>query len=103
MSAQHVGLGERRVGDQQRQVDGELHAGAGADRADVLDAPAELVEDGARAGNVGPVAAGQAEQLAVPRRSGGAADRALDETRRLWPAPWRPVRRLPPAAPCSCR
>ena len=83
MAAEHVGFAERLVGDHQRQVERELHAGAGADRAHVLDAPAHLLEDGLGAREILGRAAGNAEQLAVAGRPDGAADRALDEGRAL--------------------
>ena len=85
MAAEHVGFAQRLVVDHQRQVERELHAGAGADRADVLDAAAHLVEQRLGAREILLGAAGDAQQLALPRRADGAADRALDEGGALGP------------------
>ena len=79
VAAQHVGLGQRLVVDHQRQVERELHAGAGAHGPHVLDAPAHLVEQRLGLGEVLLAAAGDAQQLALPRRTHRAAHRALDE------------------------
>jgi hypothetical protein len=51
----------------------------GADRPAMLDAPAELIEERPRLRGVGFFRADEADELALPRRPGGAADRALDE------------------------
>ena len=80
---QGIGLAERLVEDDERQVDRELHAGAGADRADMLEAAAELLEDRPGAGDIRLLAARQADELAGARRADGAADGALDEGRAL--------------------
>ena len=47
----------------------------------MLEAPAELIEDRLAARRIGRLGAHQADQLALPRRTGGAADRAFDERR----------------------
>ena len=72
-------LAERLPVDDERQVDRELHARAGADRPEVLDAPAHLAEQRPRARHVRRLAADEAEELAFLRRADGAADRAFDE------------------------
>src|SRR5438067_3007194 len=72
-------LAERLPVDDERQVDRELHARARAHRPDMLDAPAELLEDRPRARHIGRFAADEAEELALARRPTGAPDRAFDE------------------------
>src|SRR5438552_1114858 len=79
--AERKRLAERLPEDEQRQVDRQLHRGAGAHRADVLDAAAHLVEERPRARDVGRLAAGEAEQLSFLRRPDRAAHRAFDERR----------------------
>ena len=79
MSAQDVGLAKGLIGNEQGKIDGKLHAGAGANGTDVFEPPAQLSEEGLRAGNVGGLATRQAQELALPRRPGGAADRTFDE------------------------
>src|SRR5205807_747989 len=70
---------ERLPVDDERQVDRELHTRARAHRPDMLDAPAELLEDRPRARHIGRFAADEAEELAFARRPDGAADRAFNE------------------------
>ena len=100
---QGIGLAERLVEDDERQVDRELHARAGADRADMLEAPAELLEDRPGAGDIRLLAARKAD--AACRRAPGRRCRRRGTRRR--PRPWRePPRRAAPrsrAARCSCR
>src|SRR5947208_1998418 len=81
VSAKEKRLAERLPEDEQRQVDRQLHRGAGAHRADVLDAAAHLVEERPRARDVDRLAAGEAEQLSFLRRPDRAAHRAFDERR----------------------
>ena len=49
----------------------------------MFDAPAHLIEQRLRALDIGFGAAGKAEQLALPRRPRGAADRTFDKSRAL--------------------
>jgi hypothetical protein len=72
-------LAERLPVHVQREIDGELHARPAADRADVLDAPAKLIEDGARSRDIRCFTTDEPEEFAVARRSGRAAHRTVDE------------------------
>ena len=95
-------LAERLVIDHQRHVDGELGERAVADRPDMLEPPAELIEDRLGQRGIAWLRAHEAEQLALPRRARGAADRTLDKTPRRSRA--RLCKRdLARAAPCSSR
>ena len=96
-------LAERLVVDHQRHVDGELGERAAADRPDMLEPAAELIEDRLRKLRVARLRAHEAEQLALPRRPGGAADRAFDETRAARAHDLRERDLRPRAAPCSSR
>ncbi len=62
-----------------QKVGGELHGGAGTDRANVLDATAQLLEDGPHSRDVRFLAPDESKQLALRRRPDGAAHRAIDE------------------------
>ena len=77
--AQRQSLAQRLVIDEQRQIDGELHAGARAHRTDVLHAAAQVIEYGPGPFHVGRLAADKTDQLPFLGGSDGAADRALDE------------------------
>jgi hypothetical protein len=85
VSAQDVSLGQGLVENEQRQVDRELHAGAGTHGSHELDAPAHLVEQRLGLLEVLLGAAGAAEQLALARRTDRSADRALNEDAALRP------------------
>jgi len=83
--AQRQRLAERLPEHQQRQIDRKFHAGARADRADVLDAAAHLIEHRFRARDIGRFAADEAEKLAVLRRADRPAHRTFDQRRALAP------------------
>ena len=102
-TAERKRFAERLPIDHQRHVDGELHDRAGADRAAMLEPPAELVEDRLRARGVGRRGAHQADQLALPRRTGRTAHRTFDAAPRPSRAPVRPAPLRSAAAPCSSR
>ena len=65
--------------DHQRQIDREFEHRARADWAGMFEPAAQLLENGPCPRDVGGVTADKSDELALPRRSGRAADRTLDE------------------------
>ena len=72
-------FGQRLPIDHQRQVDRELHDCAGAQTADMFDAPTQHRQQRARAVQVFSRAANEAEQFALQGRPDAAADGAFEK------------------------
>ena len=81
MAHQRVGLSETLPEHRQRQINGELHAGSGADRAKQVDAAAELVEHRLGAVEIPSRATSESEQLSIQGRADGATDRTFQQRR----------------------
>src|SRR5688500_15184776 len=77
MPAQRIGFPKRLEIEDERQVHCQLDARSRADRTDMLDAPAKVLQDRAGSLDIFRFAAGKPDELALTRRSDGAADGAF--------------------------